>query len=1541
MNLPGGITLNDISILIRFLIMILPSLIFVSIVFTRTVRGVKRGYRKSMILFIQSIILFAIFLGLYLLICETTFGDELLLSIVNIFFGGAGGLQRYLGVSEDIVLLREVLILGLPEQLNLVDNLAYYLSIAVDGSGAYLELLVNYIYHLLFATVFFILYIFFDFILYLLYAIFYNNRKAKRRHNRKFENGNEFNSFTKNRLGGGLVGFTRGVLRGVIAISFIGAFFFILSGDDGSGTLKNVNLGNVEANQVYEMYQMVDGYGSKGVIKVLNNFKDEEDGPIYLIFADTINSGKIQKANPETGEIEEYKLNLRQGVSSYTSLAKELVNILSVHAEEAVRDYFNGDIDQNELLGIAQDLLLSDPDFQLDILELFDKLPTNTYTINFALSLVDNAAKSIDQIELDLPEEVREPLYIAFVEGYYSDYIPEEKALKEAGCEEELPYISILSLINRDDIRTIAELALAYMNMSVNFEDFGSDDDMIPFIKTAVQYIEELSLFTTSRKEEINAVLGRLYKYAENKYLSDEELFAVSNRENNDVLMMLSNTSYQKDYEDYLNSIKSDVNWIGEVEKLLDASIGVVKLIKNSAKLHEETQIAAFLGLFSKENPDYDENMKTIDSLLSLIYDSDILGSVLSSKSFYGAIRNGLSEILPVYEYPEDVVYTNKYDENGNRVSTGELYYFLKAARLIITDMPKDLIDGLSGKNDLEMGEYLTLFADALRVTDQENNFSISDYIVESRILETFISAYVIDLSNEDDSMIYITKQSLEIDEDGNYTMVIKKDMLKELLDLIPELIDGNDENSVWSIIEPLTQEEDLDNKDILKIVDKVLNSPIINQLLNNKILQGILGRVLSTVLSENDFISLPKDLKDPENWVATDTKESEIILLLNAIRTLNIDFSTIMNDEESSVIDNVFNSLVETYKNGTLKTILDSDILYYTLSNTLSSYTFSSSFKIIIPYAARNMLEDDSLDYVIKREELVNLFSCIMDLLGLGNGGSIDKLSDSFSDFNGILDNVISTKDKQLSCLTISASLAYTINKAISDNEVGSFSITVPRDLKEDGTEEALVYYTNKNGWYNELGALFDALNEIFHGSINLEDGDVGSNIINLFAEGGYLEPSTTNSEKTLIDLMYDSRIISSTLTGAIDTYLTESIIDPQVKERAKNNNIYDKDELVSILELLTEYNILSLSSAHEFDTSTFKPIPDFDNPARNFYLVRGLLSKAVERFIYDEENNPTGLLYSHPLAYESPTFKIFKKSEFNAIFDILNNTDITHWNPTDFEFSKYLDFIYDENGETKSYIIVSTISKKIVEIEGLVIPTSALDSRVQKSLKIISPIELRKLLDVLGNMLESNMSISSFGIDSIDIGIGLFESEIMNATICKNLNFSSGSGESQISTYVLETRAVSTFDLNGNKIFYLRKEEYQALVDVINVVFDSGSLSQGVSIDWLTNLDETKLNALLECSITNIMVSDMIINNGFLSYYNTAIDNAFLLTLMGLPTLTGSKILNQDIGQYPVYKFATAQREAKHQILSAAQITAIWQNLAKINQVKDSLPI
>ena len=253
MNLPGGITLNDISILIRFLIMILPSLIFVSIVFTRTVRGVKRGYRKSMILFIQSIILFAIFLGLYLLICETTFGDELLLSIVNIFFGGAGGLQRYLGVSEDIVLLREVLILGLPEQLNLVDNLAYYLSIAVDGSGAYLELLVNYIYHLLFATVFFILYIFFDFILYLLYAIFYNNRKAKRRHNRKFENGNEFNSFTKNRLGGGLVGFTRGVLRGVIAISFIGAFFFILSGDDGSGTLKNVNLGNAEANQVYEM----------------------------------------------------------------------------------------------------------------------------------------------------------------------------------------------------------------------------------------------------------------------------------------------------------------------------------------------------------------------------------------------------------------------------------------------------------------------------------------------------------------------------------------------------------------------------------------------------------------------------------------------------------------------------------------------------------------------------------------------------------------------------------------------------------------------------------------------------------------------------------------------------------------------------------------------------------------------------------------------------------------------------------------------------------------------------------------------------------------------------------------------------------------------------------------------------------------------------------------------------------------------------------------------------------------------------------------
>ena len=168
-----------------------------------------------------------------------------------------------------------------------------------------------------------------------------------------------------------------------------------------------------------------------------------------------------------------------------------------------------------------------------------------------------------------------------------SDYIPEEKALKEAGCEEELPYISVLSLINKDDIRTIAELALAYMNMSVNFESFSDDDDMIPFIKTAVQYIEELSLFTTKRKDEMNAVLGRLYKYVENKYLSDEGLFTQLNSKPNN-LKLLSTASYKTDYENYLKAITGDINWLGEVEKLLDASVGVFKLIKNSAKLHEE-----------------------------------------------------------------------------------------------------------------------------------------------------------------------------------------------------------------------------------------------------------------------------------------------------------------------------------------------------------------------------------------------------------------------------------------------------------------------------------------------------------------------------------------------------------------------------------------------------------------------------------------------------------------------------------------------------------------------------------------------------------------------------------------------------------------------------------------------------------------------------------------------------------------------------------------------------------------------------------------
>ena len=82
---------------IRLAVCWVPSILFALFVLVGFLRGLRRGFRKSLILLIQAIAAFVICLGVYLLLINNDTVDGLLLTGINSILGSPSGLQDALG----------------------------------------------------------------------------------------------------------------------------------------------------------------------------------------------------------------------------------------------------------------------------------------------------------------------------------------------------------------------------------------------------------------------------------------------------------------------------------------------------------------------------------------------------------------------------------------------------------------------------------------------------------------------------------------------------------------------------------------------------------------------------------------------------------------------------------------------------------------------------------------------------------------------------------------------------------------------------------------------------------------------------------------------------------------------------------------------------------------------------------------------------------------------------------------------------------------------------------------------------------------------------------------------------------------------------------------------------------------------------------------------------------------------------------------------------------------------------------------------------
>ncbi|MDE7257162.1 MAG: hypothetical protein K2N50_04320, partial [Clostridia bacterium] len=167
--------------------------------------------------------------------------------------------------------------------------------------------------------------------------------------------------------------------------------------------------------------------------------------------------------------------------------------------------------------------VMSEDMFRAEFNDLISEFDSKTYVINFAMSFVNSAIANIDEMSFknSVSADNRELLKILFTKGYLSDMIPDEYILKLStegtGIQFIQPYINVSKLVDKNDIQIIFNVVLDVLGQKTT-----TTDDVLKLVGDILPEVKKISLLNENRAEELDPVLGRLYCYAANRYLTEE-----------------------------------------------------------------------------------------------------------------------------------------------------------------------------------------------------------------------------------------------------------------------------------------------------------------------------------------------------------------------------------------------------------------------------------------------------------------------------------------------------------------------------------------------------------------------------------------------------------------------------------------------------------------------------------------------------------------------------------------------------------------------------------------------------------------------------------------------------------------------------------------------------------------------------------------------------------------------------------------------------------------------------------------------------------
>lgn len=1369
---------KDLDGLIKFGIAWLPTIIFLVIVILSTLVGIHRGLRKSLILLLHAVIIGGSCIGAFFFCVSSPQVDKGLLDLVNVFMG-EGGLQNQLGVSSSCETMREVLL----EYVNGFTVDMGEFGILLQSNSAYVLTLINMAYRLAFAIVFYLVYLLLSLIMYIIYLFCYPERKYRRKRDIRFAKNEVDCAYHKRPVGGGCVGLARGLVSGIISLSFVGSIFFIAVGGTGASKLpEDISFGE-NYDPYVSIYRSIENYGEQGIFKVLNAIRDPEDTPYYLFAADLVFSGGLDdEEHGVSGNIK-----FRKELAAYTGFAKNtLALLLKYDTEGNIKAIMRGEVEDGKQ---AMDRILNvcqQPEFRVEFNNLIDNFDSQTYVINFALSLADAVVANIDDMSFmsSVSADNKELLQIMFKRGYLSETIPDERDRKHLVSNEEQeipPHLTINHLLTKKDAQIVLDIILSIVSNEINTEDPAT------IARVLIPYIEDLSILSTERSKEMDPVLGRLYCYFDNKYLTEEGEDGITYAEVKD----------------------ESVFWTKEIRALMGVSDGIFTMY-DKVQGEADGMLDRVLSLFDETTEGYEENVRTYEELTSVMSDSKLISKVLGSKKISRILKEQLSEFGDVY-LPENIRYANEYDKDGNLISHGEAYQLLRGLRLLADKQNREIIDMVRADGVSYQDVLKKVSSTITRDDPYAPGNSLASYLTESVLLRSAISSVMIENSGE---TLIVPTLSLETNENSEAINLINKFELRQIMEALPELCD-----MLLSLASEEVKAEDIKN---------ILDSAAFNSLLDNgnKIVEGTISKAVIDMLADNDRVIISKKLENYEEWITVGTA-GELRKLLYTIDALALDIEKLIEGEglDGGAIFEKLKSL----DNDSVGRLLDSGVFYYTASKMMDEGDFAfEGFEVIVPSSSCQALTDDKLDRVIKKDELTAVF---IDLKDFGLSSDISN------------ENIIRKLVEQKAVLNRSNIISASVVNFIVTHEDICNALSVPQTYIDAGRKDKLYSFDGNNIWRYELPNMIGALDEIFGISQMGEDEEFIFNAETISQKTNELLKSLNNlsvsrpeSKLTRLDVCYSSDILKNNITTELDSAL-EGVVDADVIASAKSGGYYTLQELRALSETaqIFDIDILEIDS-NELASKVKKEIITLNKPrpgdgrttldimepsAIIKYFVTDSIDKALNGDAQDDET-----LIDIPVRDSFKTGKFYPKSEISALVDALEALGIDD---------------IDSVISTDSFTSVSRYRDNIDTIctSGIVtgIITKKIDSALTEDV-----IEVKVKRQIKGNKQAYSKEEISALIDALD-ELGMTEfSDFEGVDFTEKLNSLNSPGSkdeqktkldiiyaSDIVAGVFTKSVKDTFAESGGRLVYhdsanrsdlsvLRKQEIDALITLLN---------------------------------------------------------------------------------------------------------------------------